>query len=352
MLENYIIPSIPLLASLTVYGYYIGVLKREVDEPNIFSHNNLPPISIVFAARNEIDSIGQRISNIAETGYPNSNIELVIVNDCSTDDTAEIALRTAKSYGIDVRVLHNRVRMGVNYSMKKGIEHTRNEVVVCTDADVFFDKKSLEFLVSALIEDDEVGAVTGDLRPYHGEELTKASETSYRSIYGRMCVLESRRHATYCFNGALYAIKKEAITNLDMGGGAFDAGIALEVIRNRYKTKYVPQARVYEKIPDNFFIQIKQKIRRAGRLIKATQRNLDLIKLPGFRGIMFTRSYMFLIAPTLFVTGLIGLIAANPLILILLVIALTLSRTVFMFTAHQIYLLAGLFYNIKDTEVW
>ena len=88
--------------------------------------NKYPPISIVFPAYNEEKVIEGRIKNIAQSDY-SGELELIIVNDASDDGTEEVARNAMDKFGLCGRV---------NFTMAKGIREAKNEIVVCTDADV------------------------------------------------------------------------------------------------------------------------------------------------------------------------------------------------------------------------
>jgi len=352
----------------TVYMIYFRATiskgqSRDVDA-SVFTY---PPISIVLPAHNEEKVIHARIRNLRGCNYPVQMIELVIVDDASKDNTKAVALKAMDEYGLKGKVVENRARKGVNFSMESGIKEAKNEIVVCTDADVYFERDALTHVVSKLISEKNIGAVTGDLQPLKGKEATKKSEGAYRSIYGKICEWESSIASTYCFNGALYAIKKHAPATLSIKDGAYDAGIAFSIIRNGYRAVYVSSAKVFESIPDNLDVQFKQKIRRAARLIKATWVNRDMMtKKNGNFGriVLPLRFIAFLVAPAAFFTSLClwayVFSSFNLIFLPLLAIAFVLavisgvlhSNVVSSFILHQFYLLVGLFRALGNVNIW
>jgi biofilm PGA synthesis N-glycosyltransferase PgaC len=363
-------PIVPLAIILTgiiaaVYLTYLYV-SHAVKEEEFECLNRYPSISIVFPAYNEERVIESRIKSLAQCDYP-GGLELIIVNDSSEDRTEEIALTTMKKYGLSGRVIKNETRSGVNFSMSRGIKEAKNELIVCTDADVYFDKDALKRVVSKLISQKDIGAVTGDLQPFVGTEVTKKSESAYRSVYGNICKWESNVASTYCFNGALYAIRKGAPSTLDIKDGAYDAGIAFSVIRNGYRALYVSSAKVFENVPDDLSAQFRQKIRRAARLIKATWINRDMIS--GKHGkfgrlVLPLRFTTFLVVPVAFFMSVSFWIYIFSIIdirfLPFLVIAFLLaaisgawrSNLVSTFILHQLYLFLGLFNTFRDVHIW
>ena len=221
--------------------------------------------------------------------------------------------------------------------------------------------------MSKLVSQEDIGAVTGDLQPLKGNEVTKKSESAYRSIYGKICEWESEVASTYCFNGALYAIKKSAPFMLDIKDGAYDAGIAFSVIKNGYRAVYVSSAKVFEDIPDDLSSQFRQKIRRAARLIRATWvgRSMMSGEYGKFgRLILPLRFAAFSVVPAAFFMSVFLWIyifsSINMIFLPLLVVAFLLaaisgawrSNLVSAFILHQLYLFVGLFNAFRDVHIW
>lgn len=352
------------IAAIPYLIFLIGIFFGRKPTP---SHDlpDIPPISILIPAYNEAAVIRKRIDNIRATDYPVEKYELILVDDCSSDNTAAIAEEACIKEGIDHRIFRNETRMGANRTINRAIERARHHILVTTDADVIFETESLTILISRLMSDHNIAAVCGDLRPIPDEAYrTSKIEGAYRNFYGRMCAWESAVDSTYTLNGALIALKKDLVPHIDERRGADDANTGLEAIRQGYRSLYETEAVVYETIPDDFKTQYRQKKRRATHLIEATIDNIDLLKLkrPFSRFFYPLRIVMYLLTPALFFTGIIifiaGLFIVNPFAaigLIMAFIAISLfweSNLITSFTTNQAYLLAGLFNLGKDMRVW
>ena len=351
--------------TLTVYLIYLlAAITSKSTPPKPLQQ--LPNISIVIPAYNEESVLEDRINNLAEI-YPKDKMELIISNDGSSDDTENIARNALTNNSLYGKVITNP-RSGVNKAINRGINEASNEIVVITGADGLFDKDTIPHLVSVLLSSDDIGAVSGDLIPVaKGESTFSRSESAYRSIYGRICTWESNVHSTYCFNGPVVAFKKAASSILNTRRGADDASMALSVIRKGYKCKYVPTAKFYEYVPDKFYEQRRQKIRRATRLLEATFVNRDVLSFRYGKFGMFIfplRILMFFVVPTTFLLSLLlwaillGSVniwyGAGFLALIALAV---LSGKVRMniissFIIYQGYLFLGLFNMLRDVHVW
>ena len=350
-----------------VYFIYFINLPSDSAKTEVLDDDELPKISIVIPAHNEEKNIMRRIANIVNSSYPLDKIEVVIVNDASEDNTVDYALKALDGFQLKGRIINNSKRLGVNKTMENGIIAAENDIVVCTDADVSFEKDALRQVVSKLISKYEIGGVSGDLQPLlRNKGTTTQTEQSYRSVYGGMCEWESNISSTYCFNGALYAFKKYAPKKLHFESGAYDAGIALSIIRNGYKTCYLQSAKVFENnIPQSLRDQARQKIRRASRLIRATGNNIDLLwkcKNKFGRTVFPLRLLAFFVVPFCFFAG-VGvwlyifylfdvLHLLLPALIIFTVFSIYVPSIISTFVIHQFYLLCGLFNYFGQKETW
>ena len=353
----FFIALFPYMIYLT--GIYFGRTSDEVIPLQIY-----PNISIVMSAYNEEQVIDKRIANIQECHYPKESIEIIFIDDCSSDNTKNLAKLCLERSGIKYQLIANTERLGTNRSYNSAINKANYPIVVTTDADVFFEPDALNYLIGRLLSNEKIAAVTGELRPFMNTNSTTMLEGVYRSFYGRMCNWESTIDSTYNFNGALVAFRSDLIKRINDKRGADDANTAFEAIRKGYRAVYENKAIVYEEIPQSFKIQYRQKTRRATGLIEATLSNLDLLgKKTWFSRFFYPlRIFMYLCTPILFFLGVVlfslGIFQYNPIFLLVLFLLLLVAgifwrqNLVFAFILNQFYLLAGLLNLGKDMRVW
>ena len=81
--------------------------------------NDFGLISIIMAAYNAEKTIEQAINSVLSQTY--TNFELLVVNDCSTDRTAEL-VKSIAAKDSRVRLISNVKNNGVSYTRKHGLE--------------------------------------------------------------------------------------------------------------------------------------------------------------------------------------------------------------------------------------
>jgi poly-beta-1,6-N-acetyl-D-glucosamine synthase len=95
---------------------------------------NYPPVSVVICARNEAENLKNNLPKILEQDYP--DFEVVVVDDASTDDTPAVLENFAKTNShLRVLRIHEKKLLGKKGALAKGIEATKNDWLLLTDAD-------------------------------------------------------------------------------------------------------------------------------------------------------------------------------------------------------------------------
>ena len=101
--------------------------------------DNPPKVSIIFAALNEADTIEPALRSVLALDYP--NLEIIAINDRSTDATGEILDRIGRAHPA-LRVLHIKELpvgwLGKNHALQRGAEMATGDYLLFTDADVVF----------------------------------------------------------------------------------------------------------------------------------------------------------------------------------------------------------------------
>ena len=126
-------------------------------------------ISVIIPAYNEENAIEKTIDEIEKVMIENNiyeGSEIIVVNDGSTDATRQ------KAASKNVIVLDNPQNMGYGYSLKKGINNAKNEIIVITDADLTYPFSSVPSMLKEKEKgfDMVVGARTGK---YYRESFFK-----------------------------------------------------------------------------------------------------------------------------------------------------------------------------------
>jgi dolichol-phosphate hexosyltransferase len=108
-----------------------------------------PSLSIIMPVYNEAATLSRAIEEVLGAGLP-ANVELIVVDDGSTDGTAELIDSSASGGAFEV-VHHDRNR-GKGSAIRTGLAHASGEYTAIFDADLEYDASDLGQLLEPLVE--------------------------------------------------------------------------------------------------------------------------------------------------------------------------------------------------------
>jgi dolichyl-phosphate beta-glucosyltransferase len=138
--------------------------------------------SIVIPAYNESQRLGATLERVlAYVHLRGWEAEVIVVNDGSRDNTAEIVREFAKNNPI-LRLVENPGNRGKGYSVRNGILNSRGDIVVFSDADLSSPIEEMPKLLQALAEGADIAIGSRWLRA----ELQTQRQSLHRQLFGRV----------------------------------------------------------------------------------------------------------------------------------------------------------------------
>lgn len=209
-----------LLISILLFGYCILIMqyKKWFCKLQPFTpKKDITPItsfSVIIPARNEAENIGTCLRSILQQAYPKELLEVIVVNDHSTDATADIIQALQKEYSqLQLINLADHVDgSSINAYKKKAIElaisKSKGDWIITTDADCEVPERWLE-LYDAYIQINHSVLVAGPVMfTHHPTVLSLFQLLDFLSLQGITAAAVSAGYHTMC-NGANLAYKKE-----------------------------------------------------------------------------------------------------------------------------------------------
>jgi cellulose synthase/poly-beta-1,6-N-acetylglucosamine synthase-like glycosyltransferase len=171
-------------------------------------------VSFVVPAYNEEKTIGGTVKKIFEIDYPEI-LEVIVVNDCSKDNTRQVLEKLQKSYP-KLKVINNKKNTGCAAGAQNiGLKKARGELVAVVDADSFPAGDSLKKMIG-YFDDPKVGAVTCPVLVRNKNRFwEKLQDIEYKVISFSRKLLEFI-DAIYVTPGPLALYRRKAL--LDIGG--------------------------------------------------------------------------------------------------------------------------------------
>lgn len=146
----------------------------------------MPLVSVVMPAYNAENYIEEAVNSIL--GQTHNDFELIIVDDCSTDNTANILDGYSDKR---VFVTHNEVNCGISYSTNKAISLSTGKYIAIMDDDDIAMSKRLEIQVDYLENNETIDIVGGntEMIDQFGKHLSYCIPPRNNPLYFRAMLL-------------------------------------------------------------------------------------------------------------------------------------------------------------------
>jgi cellulose synthase/poly-beta-1,6-N-acetylglucosamine synthase-like glycosyltransferase/peptidoglycan/xylan/chitin deacetylase (PgdA/CDA1 family) len=245
--------------------------KREVFDPTY-----QPTVSVVIAAYNEEPVIERTVQALLCSNY--GDLEIIVVDDGSTDDTAGVVHR-AFQYEPRVTLLR-KDNGGKASALNTGIEFTKGEILIGLDADTIFAPDTVPLLVRHF-HDPAVAAVAGNVKVGNRVNLwTIWQSLEYISSQNFDRRAYAALNAITVVPGAVGAWRKSVVT--EAGGYlsdtlAEDTDLTLRVRRMGYLLKTENDALAYTEAPDNIRSLARQRFRWSFGTLQCLWKHRDVL---------------------------------------------------------------------------
>lgn len=228
--------------------------------PGMADRNFHPTVSVIVAGHNEAATIQQTMRSILEN-Y--SNLELIVVDDGSTDGMTRKAQEIADEVG-NVMVLHNADRGGKSSALNLGLRHAAGDVVVTVDADSCLEPNAIYELVQPLA-DDRVGAVSATVVAWNPFQSLCAwlQAYEYRQTIFISRMTRGRLGILGIVSGAFGAFRTDVLKQLggwDVGPGE-DGDLILRMRKAGHQIEAAPYSTCRTNVPTSWVQLFAQRCR-------------------------------------------------------------------------------------------
>ncbi len=251
--------------------FTVAVLRQSKKATNRVASNTgyEPTVSILLPGHNEDQVIGQLLKRMSELTYPQAKLEIIMINDASTDKTGLIADEYSRRYSF-IKVIHRDNKIGGKgkaAAMNAGFQLSKGEIILCFDADYFPPIDIVEKLVKEFAG-PKVGAVMGRPVPLNEPQNWVTRLVALERISGYRVDQEARNQLRLVpqFGGTVGGFRRcimEKIGGLDETMLTEDTDLTFEVYHAGYKIHYVGEAECYEEVVDNWKAYWRQRHRWA-----------------------------------------------------------------------------------------
>ena len=275
---NRILYTYSIVAALFLLTRYIfGAMYRPVPINPDFT----PGVTIIIPCFNEEEWIDRTITSCINQDYPPDRLEVIVVDDCSTDGSVRKIRQTIRNLSAEGERFNVAARLhyvvqeqnkGKREAMARGVLLAKHDHVVYVDSDSFLNPFAIRALVQPF-QDPKMGGVSGrtDVANTYTNALTKMQSVRYYIAFRIFKAAEARFDAVTCLSGPLSCYRKDIVVeNLDawlnqrfLGQKATfgDDRAMTNFVLRRHRTSYQDTAVCSTIVPNEHKAFLKQQMR-------------------------------------------------------------------------------------------
>lgn len=265
-----------IASTFLLIKYIFGALYRPVK----IDANYTPGVTILVPCFNEETWIRRTILNAMDQFYPPDKLEVIVIDDCSTDHSVEriretieeIQTKEGPETAERIHYIVQPVNQGKREALVAGAKEAKHELVLFVDSDSFLNPYAIRNIVQPF-KDARCGGVSGrtDVANTYTNSLTKMQSVRYYIAFRIMKAAEGLFDAVTCLSGPLSCYRKDLVLRYAddwlnqrfLGHKATfgDDRAMTNFILRHHRTDYQDTAICYTIVPNDYDVFLKQQMR-------------------------------------------------------------------------------------------
>jgi len=247
-----------------------------------------PGVTVLIAAYQEESAIADTLTSIAAEDYPGP-LEVLVLNDGSTDRTAQVAERVIEQLSLSgkrrIELVNFEKNRGKAAVLNCGLMLASHELLVTIDADSLLNPDALTYIVERLLSDpDDTVAVAGAILVRNSRDnlITGAQEWDYFHGIAAVKRMQSMYHGTLVAQGAFSIYRRQAL--IEVGGWPECVGedivLSWALLDRGHRIGYAEDAIAWTNAPGSFRQLARQRHRWSRGMIEALNHHDKLLVKP------------------------------------------------------------------------
>ncbi|MHA6252940.1 glycosyltransferase family 2 protein [Oceanobacillus sp. CAU 1775] len=257
-------------AFLMVGGYFHSLRYKGFKIRLQIATEDYPTVSILIPAHNEEMVIEDTIQSMIKLEYPREKLELIVINDNSSDETGAIIDRYAQEYSF-IKAVHTKpphAGKGKSGALNQGLKASTGEIIAVYDADNTPEPDAIRNLALGLLVDRKAGAIVGKFRVVNANKNLLTRLINIETLTFQWLAQAGRwfwfKMAT--IPGTNFAIRRSILE--DLGGWdekalSEDTELSIRVYNHGYYIRFFPEAVTWEQEPESIRVWWRQRTRWA-----------------------------------------------------------------------------------------
>ena len=228
------------------------------------THKSAPTMTVVIPAYNEGPMVEQSIESVAAARYPRGRLEILVVDDGSTDDTWTHIQRAAARHPGLVTAVRLERNQGKRAALATGFRAARGAVLVTIDSDSVIEADAL-LAMAGPFRDPRVGAVAGKVAAFNRDRgiIPRMLHVRYVLSFDFQRSVQSTYRTVYCCPGALAGYRASVVGEVLEAWLAQrflgvrctygeDRALTNAILERGFDTVYQGSAVVHTLVPDTY----------------------------------------------------------------------------------------------------
>lgn len=252
--------NLPILAT----GVKDYCKKRQKTRKEFSTDKYTPTFSIIVPVKNEENVINRLLTALSKLSYPAQKTEIIVVEDGSTDNTANLCNNFAKNHE-NVKILQRTISNGKPSALNYALAHANGDIVAVFDADSVPDPDSLT-TVCEYFKEPDVAAVQGRTSSINAKQNMLTQFISYEEAVWCEAYLRGKDvlNLFVHLRGSCQFIRRDVLNKLRGFSETVlseDMEISARLTENNYKIRYASDVAAMQESPSDWKTLFKQRTR-------------------------------------------------------------------------------------------
>lgn len=287
-----------IIHSYVVYPLIIQYFARFKSSNELIYEDELPSVSIIIPAHNEEKVIQQKLESLLASNFSLEHIQLLIGADNCKDRTVEI-ISTFQSKFPHLTLVEFQDRQGKINVVNQLMTKAENEVIIMTDANVLFEANTIAQLVKHF-KNPNIGLVDSRMEHFGIKETgISMAENGYISNEVQTKYAEGKIWGAMMGPfGGCFAFRKSCFEPIPTHFLVDDFYLNMLILKKGYRCINEQNARVFEDVSNESWIEFKRKIRiSAGNFQNLSRFWPMLFRFDGISYAFFSHKFLRWILP-------------------------------------------------------
>jgi len=256
-----------------VFRTYLWFRYRPHDAGKV---NSWPRVTVAVPAYNEGKTVYETVASIVKCDYPKDKLEIITVDDGSTDDTYQFMKKAKAAFPGSVKLMKLSQNSGKRVALHAAFKETRAPYFITVDSDTSLASPALKEIITPLILNKTTGAVTGRVKIWNSSAniLTRMLNAYFAMAFDFGRAVQSTFSSVLCTSGAFSAYRvsilapvidkwlKQKFLRRNCTYGE-DRSLANHILRTGSGTIYQRSAVAFTIVPETLMLVLKMLTRWA-----------------------------------------------------------------------------------------